>query len=810
MEKNSLVNLLSPKEWWVEEHEFEIDNINYYETIFTIGNGYLCTRGSLEGTHTASFPETFINGVFDHNDSSIVHMVNTPDWIPVHIYANNERLCIQNSKVLEHYRVLDMRQGTLYRRTRFEDPEGNITCFETLRYASFSEQHLCEMRINITPENYSGEVVIKSEIDGHQFNLDRIPAYGNIRTFDPEVKWKKWAKSKHLAHITTKSLEKDTLYLEMKTLDRPHRIGYASALNVLNYKPTTKRLMNDYERTQHTIVVDAKKGKTIELEKLATIYTSREISRNEIQNSCHKTLQENLKAGFEKRFNTHKKVWINKWDKCDIQIVGDPKANHAVRFSMYHMLIAANENDPTVNVGAKSMSGEGYKGHIFWDTEIFTLPFFVYTQPETARSLILYRYHTLRGARENAESTGYKGARYPWESADDGHEETPKWSADGQNRIWPGEEEIHITADVVQGVFTYYIATGDTDFMLKFGAEIIFETARFWASRLEHNEEHDRYELSSVIGPDEFHEHVNNNVFTNWMARWNLQKAAETYHWLQSNHRDHLTILTEQLDLKPSEIDHWREIAKKIYVLFDPETKLFEEFENYYKLRDVTISNWDEHGLPIYPEGYGDFNSGGTMLVKQADVVALMYVLSDEFDDETKKVNFEFYEPRTMHSSSLSTSVHSIMAIDTRCVKRAIHYFHHTAFIDLHDRKGSTEDGIHIAASGGTWQSVVAGFGGMRVKNRKLTFKPWLPTNWEELHFKLQWHGDELKVCIRHEEAEFYWETEKTDELAIEVMHNHLVLRPNTTATFKFTPEAREIEIPVDEEKAAEFDKPGE
>jgi len=789
----TLKDLLSPKEWWIEEKEFDIKKINYSETIFTVGNGYLGTRGSLEGSHTAAFPQTFLAGVFDHNDSSVIHLVNTPNWVPLTIIANNERLCIQNAKTLEYYRILDMKQGLLYRFARFQDPKGNITRYESIRYASFAEQHLCEIKAMVTPENYSGEIMIRSEIDGHTFNLDRIP-YSELKDFDPEVKWEKWAKSKHLAHVITKVVNKKNLYLEMKALDRPHNIGYASTLKLLKGK-TNIYQMCDYEHTYHIATIQAKRGQAVHLEKLVSIYTSRDIEKTQLQNACCETLNKNSALSFNERFNLHKEVWDKLWQDSDCIITGDDKAQLAIRFNIYHLLIAANKNDPKTSIGAKTLSGEGYKGHIFWDVEIFALPFYTYTQPETAKSLLMYRYHTLQGAKENAEATGFKGARYPWESADYGHEETPKWSPDGKHRIWPGEEEIHITADIVHAIWTYYIATLDTNFLINYATPIIFETARFWASRLEYNKENDYYELSNIIGPDEYHEHIKNNSFTNWMAKWNLQKAVELFHWLHAQHENTFKIINQSLNISNGEIDNWATTAKKVQILYNPETKLFEEFENYFQLRDVSITEWDDKGMPTYPEGYGDFNCGETMLVKQADVIALLYVLSDEFSDEIKKINFDYYEPKTMHASSLSTSIHAIMAIETHNREKALKYFEYSSCIDLYDHKGSTQDGIHMAAAGGTWQAIIFGFSGLRIKNRKPIFRPWLPKNWQEIRFKLKWHGDNLETTIRKNEAEFLWVSKKPEPLNIEVMDKAWVLPPNEKVTINFVPETPQVEI---------------
>jgi len=425
------------------------------------------------------------------------------------------------------------------------------------------------------------------------------------------------------------------------------------------------------------------------------------------------------------------------------------------------------------------MSGEGYKGHIFWDTEIFLLPFYILTQPETARALLLYRYNTMKGAREYAQKDGYKGARFPGESADTGHEVTPPWSADGTVRIWTGERELHITSAIVFGVLSYYTATQDHDFFTQYGAEILFETARFWDSRLEYNKKQDRYELTDIEGPDEFHELVNNSVYTNWLTRWSLERSAEYYHVLKKHFPMEFDGIIDKLQLSDSEVNEWKSKASKIYIPFDPEQKLIEQFEGYFKLKDVPITEWDENNMPEYPKGYNHDNCQDTTLIKQPDVVMLLYVLPDEFSDEVKKANYEYYEPRTMHKSSLSPGVHTIMGIETNHHEKALQYFERAAHVDLVDNQGNTEWGMHIASAGGTWQAIVNGFGGLRIKNQKLTFKPWLPDTWKEIRFKIKWRGDNLSVRINQNAASFFWETQKDNVLNIDVKGNGVELPPN-------------------------------
>ena len=763
----SLTKWLSEPEWRVEETAFDIGKLNVYETLFTVGNGYQGTRGALEEGVKGDCAATYLAGIFDHHDSTVIDLVNAPNWLPLTIWIDGASLDMQSCKILEHRRVLDMRVGLLYRLTRFEDVQGKRTRYESLRYASASDQHFCAIRALVTPENYDGTLTVESSIDGARYNLDRLPQYAGTQHFDPEVKWEKWAKSKHLQFINA-TMENHNGYLEMETLDTGHRLGYATSLDLLETEARASYRLN-YEKVTQIVEFEARQGTTYTLDKLVTIYTSRDIDRDQIHHSCLAALQQAKTQGFETCLEEHSAFWAHMWINSDCHIEGASQATHALRFNIYHLLIAANSNDPKVNIGAKTLSGEGYKGHVFWDTEIFMLPFFIYTQPETAKALLLYRYHTMSGALENAKANGYQGAQYPWEAADIGVETTPKWTPDGAHRIWTGEEEIHITADVAYGIVTYLIATGDWDFFFNYGAEILFNTARFWASRLEYSQTQDRYELNRVIGPDEFHEHVDNNVFTNWMTQWNLHKAVELSRWLKQNHNDQYSRIAASMQLSDEEVLRWEQMTGKIFIPIDQDKGLIEQFENYFQRKEVPITEWDQNDMPIYPPGYDHFNAGETTLLKQPDVVMLMYVLPDEFDDDVKRINYAFYEQRTMHKSSLSPSMHAIMGIEVGDTEKAEQYFLRSALVDLVDNQGNTEWGIHAASAGGTWMSVVFGFGGFRVKHQKMTFKPWLPASWKALRFKLKWRGDTLSVTIRPKQAVFHLDAveEKTEDIVV-------------------------------------------
>lgn len=773
---------LSSSDWLVEENEFDLTEANFKETIFTVGNGYQGTRGSLEEGHKGELSGTYLSGVYDHHDSTVIDQVNVTTWLPLQVRVDGELLDVQCCRVVEHRRVLDLQTGILHRDTLFEDSQGRRTRLESARFASFADQHICGMRLTVTAENHTSEIVVESALDAGRFNLDRLPAYSDKPVFHPEVKWKKWAKSRHMK-VSRRTATKDYAYIKADTIDTGISIGTATALDWPE-DSEFQAASQDYERVSQTASVNPIAGQRYVFHKLVSIYTSRDLNGIELDAKCLAALETAQAKGFAACLADSIAAWRAKWDNCDCTVNGDVAATRALRFNIYHLLIAANENDPRANVGAKSLSGEGYKGHVFWDTEIFLLPFYIYTQPETAKALLEYRYNTLPGAIENAKLNGFSGAQFAWESADTGAETTPKWTADGVNRIWTGEEEIHVTACVAYGILNYVTATGDMQFMRDFGAEVLYQTSRFWISRLELNEGKDRLELTRVIGPDEFHEHVNNNTFTNRMAKWHLEQTARIFEELSAEVSTEHTALMTRLEMTDSEVIEWKAAAQKIYVPFDPTRNLIEQFEGYFQLEDIPITEWDENRMPCYPKGHDHFSLNGSMLLKQPDVIMLNYLLPDEFSDEVKAANYEFYETRTMHKSSLSPAIHAIMGIEVGDISSAQRYFERSAYVDLVNNQGNTQDGMHIASAGGTWQILVCGFGGFRVKHGKMTFKPWLPQAWAEIQFSLIWKGNSLSVRIGHDDCRFKLNSHESHTEVIEVYGSELTLQGGKQIAF--------------------------
>ena len=741
--------------WVVEEPGLDPERASFYEALFTVGNGRLGTRGSLEEGHRGQLSGTYLNGVYDGHDVPVINLVNVPDWVDTTVFVDGIRLDVDTCTVVAHQRVLDLRDGLLTRTTVFEDTAGRRTRLDTVRCASMADRRVCALRIEVTPENHSSEIRIESGINGDRRNLERLPLYPEGTVFAPETRWEKWARARHLRE-SSRSAEGDALYLQMRTIDTGVDLAFAAA-TTFDPPPQRSSVRQGSERITEETLHRAAPGETVRMDKIVAICTSRDPdhpAQETLHDRCRAVLAEHRAAGgFDTIITASRAVWTRLWDDCDCEVVGNTRYTRALRFSVYHLLIAANPEDPTVNIGANALSGERYRGHVFWDTEIFMLPFFILTQPDTARALLRYRHHTLDGARANSREYGTGGARYPWESADTGREECPLFTHDGANRFWTREEEIHVSADVAYGIFRYVEATRDTPFLHDVGAEILFETSRFWADRAEPAREGTGYELRQVMGPDEFHSHIDNNAFTNRLAQWHLEQAVSLYDELRGQYPDTLTDVGSRIGLKPDERDRWQEIAGGL-VAARQSDGVIEQFTGYFERDDVPITEWDENNMPRYPKGYHHFNCETTKLLKQPDVVQLIYLLPDEFDARTKKANFDYYEARTLHKSSLSPCIHAIIGIEVGDTTRAVQYFERSALVDLTDNQGNTAEGIHIASAGGTWQILVNGFGGLRILGGRVTLNPWLPRDWDGIRFRLRWRGRPIRVTVDRDHVE--------------------------------------------------------
>ncbi|MDN5324446.1 MAG: kojibiose phosphorylase [Thermosipho sp. (in: thermotogales)] len=712
--------------WIIEDTKFEVNNVK--ETIFTLANGKIGVRGTHEELFEDETPGTYVAGIFDKSEAQVKELVNLPYFWGVRIFIDDEFLNPLHCEILEYKRFLNMKDGTLNRYLKIKDKKGRITTIKSTRFLSFKYRNLALLRYSVIPENYENKIHIEHFIDARTLNLKKTSV----------------DKVKHYLIKNTKITD-EFVYTEAHTRDLKYIVSIIST--IVPNENILRRNLIDAIIQSHEFFPE--KGKEVTID----VYTS-VISSRDTDNLFEKNLnllKSATNKGFYKLYEEHKKEIEKLWNISNIEIEGDEKADKALRFNIFVLLSMANPEDDKVSLAAKGLHGEGYKGHVFWDTEIYMLPFYIYSFPKAARAMLMYRYHTLKAAKENAKKNGYKGAQFAWESADTGDEETPKWGKDyygNKVRIWTGDIEYHITADVALGVVEYLKATEDWNFFLNYGFEILLETARFWASRAEYSKEKDRYEINNVIGPDEFHEHVNNNFYTNFLARWNIIKAIEYLNIVKEKYPEIYSKIKKKVQITEDELNHWRDVINKLFIPWDKESKLIEQFEGYFMLEDKEIKEFDEKNMPKWPKGVDLSNLNKYQLIKQPDVIMAMFILPEEFDDETKKVNYEYYEKRTMHKSSLSPSIYAILGLSIGNHEKAYQHFMRTALVDLENNQENTEHGIHAASAGGTWQAAIFGFGGMKIKENKLEFKPWLPKHWKSMKFKVIFKKKLYSVCI--------------------------------------------------------------
>lgn len=716
--------------WTLTEDWFDPKKQYHKETIFTIGNGYLCTRGAFEEGYPNDRRASFIHGVFDQAPIVFTELANAPDWLPISVHLNDERFSMASGTIESFQRTLDLRTGLLTRTIRWRSPSGLAATLTFERFASLADEHLLYIRCRVTPE-FAGTIEFRAGLNGNMHNEGVV-----------HFQWLGQGK------------QDDVFYLHSRT--RKSEIEVVTAMQVTNVvgKETNREDWDVQNAPNEMTRVEAVPGQTVGIEKKVAVFTSRDINSSEVVNSAATRVSESL--NWESALEASKQAWAEEWKRTDVIIEGDEEAQIAIRFNLFQMLIAAPRHDERVNIGAKTLSGFGYRGHAFWDTEIFMLPLFIYTAPPIAKNLLNYRYNNLPGARRKAQANGFEGAQFPWESADTGDEVTPTWVthfADPTKlvRIWTGDIEIHISADIAHAAYQYWQATGDDEWFIDRGIELILDTAKFWASRAEWNAEMNRYEYNDVIGPDEYHEHVDNNSYTNRMAQWNLQTALEMLEWLGEHAPEKAKELIEKLDLRDRRLETWRDVIEKIYLHIEP-SGLIEQFEGYYQREDVDLAALEPRTKSAQ-EIFGIEGCNETQILKQPDVLMMQYILRDHYSDEAVRVNYDFYNPRTDHTygSSLGPSIMAIMACDVGKPDDAYEHFIRAVRADLRDVRGNAGDGIHAASAGGTWQSVIFGFGGLRITPEGWRTNPRLPKHWKRLVFKFFHRGQIHEVDLKNE-----------------------------------------------------------
>lgn len=727
-------------EYTFKETVFNSRELAKTETIMALGNGYLGLRSSAEESYTGQCRGMFIAGSFNKFDADeVTELPNCADLMGTDIWLEEEMIDFSRGTVSRYGKNLDLRKGLLTRKA-YWSINGRKYSLAYERFVSQSDLHLIGQKITISPDS-DVSVRILTGINGRMTNSG----------------------SQHFTEGEKRYYDRKYLQLTTRTTQSQIHVFYTLGMRfVVDGKEIAAEpeIIMDRRRILAAVSIELKAFQTLTIEKIVDVRMDRDmenagLSPAEVGAGALDSLKANMAKGYEELLAQSIDMLDRKlWSKAPVKITGTGCFDQlAIHFAQYHMHSMTPAHDSRMNIGAKGLSGEGYKGHTFWDTEIFALPCFIFSNPETARKLVEYRYLTLQGARRKAGENGYEGAQFPWESAwlKDG-EVTPEWgSVDVTTglplKIESGLIEQHITGDVAYGIWQYYMATGDEQFMLDYGYEVLFDTAKFWVSRLELSKEDGLYHITDVMGPDEFKEHVDDNAYTNYLAWWNIRTAIRCYDKLKEQQGDTLDRLCRQLHLEEG-IVKFRHKADRMYLPVPGKDGVLPQDSTYLTLQDIDL---DKYKRGKYGSLYKDYSSeqiSRIQVSKQADVLLLFLLMEELFPADVKKASWEYYEPRTLHDSSLSFSTHAILACDMEEEELAYSFFKRACRIDLGTDMFSCNDGIHAAAAAGIWQAAIFGFAGVRMLEGKLRIIPHLPHTWKSMEFVIYWQGQRLVVSI--------------------------------------------------------------
>lgn len=729
--------MLAQEAWRIEQEGFDAAREHEMESLFTVGNGYLGVRGALDTPLPGSRADLFVAGIYDRKQSNLPYselefltqdrgdyrsseLVSLPFPFTVRLAVDGRPLDLAQGPWREQRRTLDLQRGILSGHSRFADERGRRSVVETWRCASLADPHLLLQEVRVICENYSGLV-----------EIDASPG-------DPDLQ---------LEHPHLRRLE----------VHAPEGLAarlYATQVSDLTVALVYRARLADEAQDRLYGQAAGRAGTPVRLRRSICVYTSRDGAAPAPMAIAH--LGEKPWEDFDRERAAHEARWAEYWRLADVQTAGSAATTQALRFNAYHLRIAA-DHDPKVSVGARTLSGRAYEGHVFWDVEVFMLPFYLHLSPDIARALLLYRYHTLDGARQRARELGYRGACYAWESTVTGADTTPRRillkTTAQEIPIYTGFEQVHVTADVAYGIWRYFEATQDRDFMAAAGAEILLETGRFWASRCVRGARH--FHIRGVTGPDEYHHTVDDNAYTNWMARFNLQQAIWAAQWLAGHPPERWAALRATLALEPDEIAAWEEVARQLYCPQPGPSGVIEQFEGFFQLRDHRLTEAERFRPPMRRLFEAE-EVNRSQVIKQADVLMLPFLFPEQFSPSVLAANYHYYEPRTDHGSSLSPPVHAALAARLGLKREAQRYWRRGLWLDLANTMGNSALGIHAACMAGTWQALVFGFLGRRLSEAgpvvDAEAAARLPQDWRTVELKLTFRGRVYPVRMAGQE----------------------------------------------------------
>ncbi len=722
-------------EWLIVEEGFDPTYNRVAESAMSLGNGHMGTRGNFEETYSAdSLQGSYYAGVYYTDKTKVGWWKNGyPEWfakvlnginfIGIDVSINGLELDLSKCEVKDFKRVLNMRKGILERSFVAIDGLGQEIRIKAQRFLSMKRSEIGAIRYSIAPMSQDVVLEMTPYLDGYVKNEDA--------NYD-EIFWEEEAKGAdaHLCHLTTKTIKLNfcvTCAMTCEVLMDDIKVSYEP-------EPIEKSYY-----VAHKIKVDVKKGHEVTLIKYISAITNRDYSQDQLIEKARSKVFEAKSLGYEVLFNEQCEAWETKWHQNDITIRGDIEAQQGIRFNIFHLNQTYTGEDARLNIGPKGFTGEKYGGSTYWDTEAYCIPFYLSTaSSDISKNLLIYRYNHLDKAKENAAKLGVKGALYPMVTMN-GEECHNEWEITF--------EEIHRNGAIAFAIFNYVRYTGDESYLPEYGFEVLVEISRFWADRVHFNTRKNCYMMLGVTGPNEYENNVNNNWYTNTLATWTLAYTLEVMTILKNKYPEQYESLANKLNIDVEEFNQWQEIIDKMYYPVVKDLGIFEQQDGYMDKLQQVVADLRPSDRPINQNWSWDRILRSTF-IKQADVLQGIYFFQERYDLETKKRNFDFYEPRTVHESSLSPCIHAIIASQLGYKEKAYELYVRTARLDLDNYNNDTEDGLHITSMAGTWMSLVQGFGGLNIQNGKLSLSPYIPEAWEHYSFRIVFRERNIKVEV--------------------------------------------------------------
>ena len=746
-------------EWKVIENGFDKEYNRVTESVMSLGNGHMGLRGNFAEKYSGdSLQGTYIAGVY-YPDKTIVgwwkngypeyfaKIANAANFIGLDLKIDGKKIDLAEINFSNFKRVLNMKEAYLERSFTAELGDNRIEIVEQ-RFLNQKNKELAALKYSLRPLDKKAKIEMIPYLDGDVKNEDA--------NYD-EFFWE--------------GLEKENnegkAMLSMKT--RKSDFVVASAMDwELNKKKRKVELLTGPGRENYVgnkISFEAEAGEKIELNKYIAVCTSRDYKADQVSKKAKSKVSEAALRGYDELFAEHKDAWARIWQESDIKIEGDPEAQQGIRFNIFHLNQTYTGHDPRLNIGPKGFTGEKYGGLTYWDTEAYCLPFYLSTHSEdVGRNLLLYRYRHLEKAVENADKLGLEGALYPMVTIN-GEECHNEWEITF--------EEIHRNGAIAHAIKDYVDYTGDQDYIKEYGIPVLTQISRFWADRAHFNPRKDKYMILGVTGPNEYENNVSNNWYTNRIAVWTLNYTLENLEKLKENDPDKYEEWLAELELEQSELNLWRDMTEKMYYPYLDEYDIYSQQDGYLDKEQKLVSDLEEEELPLHKNWSWD-KILRSPYIKQADVMQGIYYFKEDFDRDSIARHYDFYEPRTVHESSLSPCIYSILAADLEREEKAYQLYLRTARLDLDNYNTDTDDGLHITSMAGTWMSIVKGFAGFEVEDGQVEFRPFLPEAWDGFNFMIIFRGRRIKVDVSQEEAVF--SLEEGNDLKIKVYDQEYLL----------------------------------